>query len=467
MTFSIGNREIDGLFITDFLATNPHLHQRPLGAYHLSRVLESRGLRCQVIDFFFSFNEKELEKIIEMFVSKNTKFIGISTTFTFNWANSDNLDKSLNGLNQVGFLIKKVKEINPRILVIQGGSSYFEKHPLVDVQIVGQYVENQFLSVLEKNCAIKINSKYDFNISSFKYEPHDFILMNETLPVEISRGCIFSCKFCSFAGRGKKKGDYIKSSELIANTLLDSYQKFESKNFFLADDTFNESVSKIRALNLSIKKLPFKPKLCGFLRIDLLIRYPEMLGILDEMGVQGINFGIETFNKNAAISIGKGLNSEIIKKFLYQIKKEYPHWYISSGFIVGLPNENVESVYQTNEWLIKEAILDSWVFYPLCIDNRQTSGSVSYFSENIEKYGYERVGNFGWKRDDLSFEDAQRHAQIMNSNASQYSGPSPWTLFNLLRIHPFDLIRTVKLNQLQSYLDFSKFTDYKNKLGIF
>ena len=39
-------------------------------------------------------------------------------------------------------------------------------------------------------------------------------------PIEISRGCIFKCKFCPFALNGKQKGEGIRCMDPIRDELV-------------------------------------------------------------------------------------------------------------------------------------------------------------------------------------------------------------------------------------------------------
>ena len=81
-----------------------------------------------------------------------------------------------------------------------------------------------------------------FSKSKTSYVEHDYILKNEVPILEIGRGCIFNCKFCSFALKGKKKLDYIKDQSLLRDELIEHYEKYGMDKYIFVDDTFNDSL---------------------------------------------------------------------------------------------------------------------------------------------------------------------------------------------------------------------------------
>ena len=253
---------------------------------------------------------------------------------------------------------------------------------------------------------------------------------------------------------------------LIKEFIKHSFAHYKTSNFYLADDTFNESEKKLKEFEEAVAQLEFKPSFCCYARLDLLIKFPNMINLLKNIGVKGIAFGIETFHAKAGLTIGKGTPPEKVKAFLLDLKSRHPDLYLSSGFIIGLPHEPLESCYETNEWLMKEKVLDSWNFNPLAIDNQLLNPNPSEFSKNIEKYDYVRKGNFGWQREGLDFEQAGQHSITLNQAAYDHSGPSPWILFGMLRKHTFESIRHIKISKLSSRLDIEKFDLYKRKLGL-
>ena len=66
----------------------------------------------------------------------------------------------------------------------------------------------------------------------------------EVLPLEVGRGCIFSCAFCSFDLIGKRVGDWTKSPKVLRNELLENYEKFGVTTYNFTDELINEIAIK-------------------------------------------------------------------------------------------------------------------------------------------------------------------------------------------------------------------------------
>ena len=64
-----------------------------------------------------------------------------------------------------------------------------------------------------------------------RFEKNDFILPGESLPLELSRGCIFKCRFCQYPNIGKDKDDL--ELELIDFGLEDIILDEEHNQFII------------------------------------------------------------------------------------------------------------------------------------------------------------------------------------------------------------------------------------------
>lgn len=462
--------EFDAIILTDFYAGQPELHNRALGAYHIAHILRERGLKVLVIDFLFSFTQAEIDKIVSRVISPKTLFVGISTTFINN--STLTLDRNSEQIQEdpLLYFIRKSKQIQPNIKIIKGGSYSYYKDQHVDFYVTGQYIENDFFALLNKEFQLNLPQDYDFLKHQFTFHELDCITPKEPLPLEVSRGCIFNCKFCGFYGRGKKKNESIKDYNLIKDFLLHAHQNYGTEYFYLADDTFNESIEKLEKFAALVEELPFQPKFACYARLELFMQFPEMIKLARRIGIKGITFGIETLNKKAAVTIGKSTQIEKIKDFLLEFKGSNPDIHTSSGFIAGLPHEDLESCQQTNDWLLKTKSLNSWKFSPLYLDNLQTNEYASYFSKNIEQYGYTRDGMNGWTRPDMTFIDAAKFTHKVNQSNKSQMNVSSWHLFSAYYRGDLEPYRKLNALEFDKTLNADKFKNYKtlffNKLAI-
>ena len=70
------------------------------------------------------------------------------------------------------------------------------------------------------------------------YEDRDFIEPHESLTVETSRGCKFSCDFCSYPVLGVKT-DHTRSADNLKQQLEENYNRFGTTKYIITDETFN------------------------------------------------------------------------------------------------------------------------------------------------------------------------------------------------------------------------------------
>jgi radical SAM superfamily enzyme YgiQ (UPF0313 family) len=464
--------------------------QRAIGAYQVASHCRKSGISCQVIDFTDLFKISELEELITSSIGEHTLAIGISTTFYYNKTTKGKFISATRNFNKVlpdslRELIASIKLKYPKIKIVGGGANSYqiEDDELFDVVFHG-YCEQSVATYLlamkgegpkrlwpKKNTTEIVddkNSHFDITTLQHTWHENDCILPGETLPIEISRGCIFKCTFCSYPLNGKKKFDYLRDPELIKEELISNYENFGTTNYFFTDDTFNDSTLKLEALHKVITSLPFKIKFVTYLRLDLLHAHPEQLVLLKEMGLGSAFFGIETFNHESGKIIGKGMKPSIVKEFLLDVY--YKHWNeeipITCSFIIGLPKETESSIRETHKWLKDTPINDLW--FPLFIKNN--SHYKSEFDLNYAKYGYVLDENSNWTSDTMTYADALSIAEEFN-DSGLYSDntPSSWLLFGLLS-YGFSIneLKGQRISDIHwpsiLFKKFKLFKEYKSKL---
>lgn len=354
-----------------------------------------------------------IDKIVEKFVGKDTLWVGISTTFLTNifGVNISRVidNTSINSKVDDSFLLHfldKCKQRNPSVRFVLGGSNFInlDKYGFYHFKGYADYELIEFthwckdqsykMNINRLGKVIECNEYSNFVTSQIKWHKSDLIMPNETLPIEISRGCIFKCKFCAFPLNGKHKGEWIKHNEVLKDELIYNYETYGITKYIFADDTYNDSLDKITNLYESVfNKLPFKLTFTSYLRLDLMHRFPESVEVLQKSGLKSAMFGIETNNGESAKSIGKGLEFEKQVEFIKKIKKnEFKEILTHSAFILGFPKDTKNSMESLKEFLLSSNNpLDEWVCRPLSINPVTYSQHKKYFSEfdlNFEKYGY-------------------------------------------------------------------------------
>lgn len=390
--------------------------------YGISKVayeLRQYGIDVTVINFLHMWSYDELIEVMDQLINEDTLFVGFNNFYykdisgndvygneklTFKFPEpglllphgreaSNNFKEWLKARNQTlvlgGPTAVDMKENNIFDYVLQG---FTERSILnfVDHLTDGTPLTNSYKSLFGPTYIRDTNVEecYDFAKSSFKWHDDDCILSSEVLNIEVARGCIFKCNFCSFPMIGKKKFDYIKDFNILKEELLDNYNRFGVTRYFFSDETFNDSVQKVELIAQISKELPFQLEYFAYLRLDLVERNPETIQMLYDSGLKYAHFGVETLNPLAGKSIGKSFTYEKAKRTIERIREVAgDNINLHGTFMVGLPDEPEESVRATYELLKnKDLLLDSYYFLPLAVP--RAPNPLSEFGRNYTKYGY-------------------------------------------------------------------------------
>lgn len=449
-----------------------HYAVRSGGQYQLASWLRQFGYTVKVIDFCFKIPPETIEQIARKHIDNDTIAFGVSTTF---W---EIVKISLNGQEVGGVTVPKwlkhlrtvFKHEYPNIKWIAGGANSLSPVLEDDWVRINYFAEDETLSYLDKlTDKTEIRPKFDIQNFTKTYSDEDFIQSYETLSIEISRGCIFKCKFCQFPLIGRKKGTNIRKEEDIRAELIKNYEKFGTTKYYFSDDTFNESLDKVQMIHRISKSLPFTLEYIAYLRLDLLATYPEMITLLPESGLRSAFFGIESFQIEGAKVIGKGWNGQYAKDFLLKIKEQWKNktnWWI--GMIVGLPGWSKEQEELDIKWLIENDMSCwwHWALYINPINVKNNQKWVSEFEKNYEKYGYTFTDdNFvNWTNGDLVHVELQEIAEDINARTHKYKkvagfriGEFSTTLkckmIDLININESDVSRELLLKNTQDFLN--------------
>lgn len=379
---------------------------RSAGPHRIATEIRNKGLSCQVILYLQAITEGDLEKICEKFITNDTLMVCFSTTL-WQYGNGDQVS------NKIKQIIDHTRTKYQKTLIVFGGTStesYITKYD-GDAFFTG-YGEQYFIpyldSIVNKNKSTPLPTRflgkkkiYDWNKdldnfhfteSSIRYTESDLIEDDEALPLELSRGCIFKCKFCSYPLLGKKKLNYVKNSEIILEELLHNYENWNITKYVFTDDTFNDNNLKLELLGEIFNKLPFKIQFSTYLRHDLLYTYPHQIQFLKELGLKGTFFGVETFHPKAAKLIGKGLDPEITKDFLYKVKEEWgDDVLLQMGVIAGIPYEDMDSFERLISFIRSpNCPIEGFNINPLTVTNPKFDflHYKSTFQMESEKYGF-------------------------------------------------------------------------------
>lgn len=381
------------------------------GAYKIASEVRKAGYTCQVIDNYTWGGLDRLKVLMDKFVDSSTILVGISCALNEKRSGSKILHW---GYQEEAFMdfIRYTKSLNPNLKTVAGGPRIYENSSWeeIDYTIINK-ADNSIVALLD-HLGGKRDIKFEnvgptkliresdypytqeeFKNSTIQYEHNDIIFEKEALPLEIARGCIFSCAFCKYDLIGKRAGDWTKEPETLRNELIRNYEKFGTTHYNISDELINESVDKLKMWCDVTTSLPFKIGYTGYARVDLIWRYPEMRELLLESGAECLLFGIETLHEKAGKAIGKGLNPNKIKETLHYCKETWDNKIIMcSNFIVGLPHEPIEHIWESFDYLLSdECPLDIVTYTSLGINSTNQDSTNKRGLSKIEvdptKYG--------------------------------------------------------------------------------
>lgn len=361
---------------------------RYLGPYQIASWLRQNDVPTQVIDFVTYWDDDQLRKIVDKFVTDECELVCFSP-FVFPLNAPQHIRNFVS--HKWNLVARMCKEKNVKTLL--GGPSSYD--PFIDLKYLDHvwqtYGEDYVLSLLKET-----NNKFDIMHDVMKFADNDFIMPGESLPMEWSRGCVFKCKYCRYHNIGKKKNDHLKHPKKILETIEYNADKFGTTNWTVTDDTLNAARDTIQDLHGALKNRNFN--FAGYIRADLMHTWNEQITTLPEIGFVSAFMGLESLNAEALQLVGKGWGG---KNYKTKLKTTADNWgdslVISAGMIAGIPPEQKEDWQNNNQWLI-----DNTKFSPFwsCLNiNQDKAHRLSVFELDAEKYGisFDEKGKWAWK----------------------------------------------------------------------
>lgn len=446
----------DAILFTD--VTDTVTIYKAIGAYKIADVLRQQGYTCLVVDHLHAFSIEEIKTVLSDNLSVNTLLVGFSTTFFSNIVNSKQPDGSLRygqvlsgvipqGIDYETEVVQYIKSINYNCKIVVGGTRAHGNinNKNIDYSLMG-YGEASAVNLANhlrtgsplthsyKNIygTIVIDNKfgegYDFVNSKFSWSKLD-VGGAKVLPIEIARGCIFKCKFCSYPLNGKQNLDFVRHVDNLYQELQDNYTNFGVQDYSILDDTFNDNEYKLDILFAAIKRLNYTPKFWAYTRLDLLAQKPALVDKLYDIGLRAMFFGIETLHKRTGLIIGKGFDKAKQINTVQKMRNRFNNSVLLHGsFILGLPEEPVESMHETFKHLMDETLpLHSFRFNGLQIHKNEKVAFNSEIGKNYPEYGYKEVSplpdtnaiQINWENQYTNYHEMVTLADEFNETAHQ------------------------------------------------
>lgn len=212
------------------------------------------------------------------------------------------------------------------------------------------------------------------NIKSYHY----YIDGKQATTMVTSRGCPYSCAFCakSYKMTRYQSVNHVKTEINYIHDL-----GFEAVMFF--DDTF--IVDKERALGIGecLKELGMLWR-C-FVRADLVVKHgQDFIDTLRKLGCVEVGMGIESGSDTILKNINKQETASQMKQAIGMLHKAGIR--VKGFFIVGLPGESRETIYETKEFLRDTSLegADFTIYQPYQgspITNNKSDYDIDWVSE--------------------------------------------------------------------------------------
>ena len=217
-----------------------------------------------------------------------------------------------------------------------------------------------------------------------KYQRHAEPLI-DVYPVDTvvsSRGCPFSCKFCSSKYvwrriyRTRRSEEVVKEIKYLINT-------FGTRGVIFNEDLFTVSKKRVLELCQLIRPLGIEWKCSA--RVDTVDE--EMIKAMKESGCRAISFGLESCSNETLKMIGKRITTQQSQNAIKLCRKF--GIYVNGSFMVGLPNETGNDMSNTiktsKTWKLDTVDYNRFFGFP---------GSDLYTlvkRKNLDRYKYNEV----------------------------------------------------------------------------
>lgn len=440
---------MDIIFVSDSAINESGIgNSRYLGPYILASHVRSLGLTASVIDHA-SLHSDLIQKVVAL-ANVETEIIGFSSTFMTppRAHESDGdlgyyrgalwFDQAADAKDWLMRLRGALAAKGCRAKIIVGGAKALFLAMKKDTQVLFDYFilgsgDQSIIDLfyhLRNDRPVQIHTYENIrflvaptegnknaNLIPNRWELSDSVRVAEGLPLELTRGCQYNCKFCHF----EKQFSTRKDLDLLKSELLRNFETHGTRFYHFSDDCFNDRREKVEIFCNLFLSLPFKIEWTSYARVDVACRFPETLDLMVASGARALFWGIESLNSEVARKVGKGTPAEKVKEMLVNSRTKHKDNLLNQGaFIVGLPGETEESLWQTVDWIIQSKTLDFVSLFPLSLrpyNVKLDKAVVDYadYSRNPEKYGFRKVSfdpKAYWEHDQMNLTEAVRIAGL-------------------------------------------------------
>ena len=176
-------------------------------------------------------------------------------------------------------------------------------------------------------------------------------------PLITSRGCPYSCIYCS-VGKIVGKKWRARSPKNVIEELLHAKDKYQIKRFSILDDNFTLDMNRAKKICqlLIDAKANLKWSCPNGIRADRLDN--ELIELMKDAGCYQVSIGVESADKKVFDNIKKGETLTDVENAIKLCKKVGLE--VVGFFIVGLPLSNIETVKKSIKFANKFRVRAEW-----------------------------------------------------------------------------------------------------------
>jgi radical SAM superfamily enzyme YgiQ (UPF0313 family) len=176
-------------------------------------------------------------------------------------------------------------------------------------------------------------------IAGFGSGTRSFFRYNPIIPVVTSRGCPFSCKFCSVTTMFGRKYRF-RSTEKV----IEDIRPYTDHTIFFYDDNFTASRTRTKKLLRRMIEEGITPEWTAQVRVDM-AGDKELLELMKRSNCSGVYVGFESINPKTLELYSKGQTLEDITN---SIKKFHEYGISIHGmFVLGSDEDDVAIIRET------------------------------------------------------------------------------------------------------------------------
>jgi len=344
------------------------------------------------------------------------------------------------------FILKYVKEKNPRIKCIMGGGVFaddlalgsdnlqtlIDEYPYVDHMILGEG-EQLLLALLRGDIAhkrvISIRDMANATLSMKDVPSPDFsdFEMDQYfhLTIEGARSCPFQCQFCS---ETIQWGEYRKKPmDQFANQVISLAEKHGINAFFFGDSLMNPYIVHFAR---ELIKQNGQVKYDGYLRADKPVTRRDWVQEWARSGLYRVRIGVESAARNVLKAMDKLTTPEVISEALKTLAGEGIR--TTTYWIAGFPNETEDDFKETMEFIrehnrdIYELEAHPYYYYPYGQIGSRIHKCFSLYPEEVTDVTRFKV----WEIENAnpSREERYRRLRELSKLASDLGIPNIYTM---------------------------------------